>query len=516
MRYLVTGSQMKEVDSYTIRQIGIPSVVLMERAAFCVAQEIEKRAYKTDKIWAICGTGNNGADGIAAARMLHLKGYTVSVILTGSRFKGTEEYRLQLAIAENLGMEIMEYGEFVPGKCDIIIDAVFGVGLSRDVEGSLKEVLNQIPLCYARLVAAVDIPSGIHADTGAVMGAAVKADVTVTFGYEKFGTMLYPGRAYSGQVVVADIGFPAVSLERLKPSAFTYDRSDLNRIPVRAAYSNKGTFGRVLVVAGSRNMSGAAYLSALAAYRTGAGLVKLFTVEENRVVLQTALPEAIITTYDPEEALSLTPGFVSLLEEVCQWASVIVFGPGIGQEEYVKNLAEQVLANAYVPIILDADGLNVIAAHQELTGYFTENIIVTPHLGEMSRLTGSAVSNISGQLLTTAREYADRFGITCVLKDAVTVAALRDGRTYVNASGNSSMAKAGAGDVLTGIIAGLLALGMEETEAASMGVYLHGLAGDYMRQRESEHSLLARELADAVKEVMKQKQSEDRSNDESI
>jgi NAD(P)H-hydrate epimerase len=336
------------------------------------------------------------------------------------------------------------------------------------------------------------------------MGIALPADITVTFGYEKLGTMLYPGKGYSGQVKIADIGFPDISLKRIEPEYFTYECSDKKLIPTRPSYSNKGTFGKVLVIAGSENMSGAAYLSALAAYRTGAGLVKLFTVEENRTVLQTQLPEAIITTYQREEVLAMTDDFKALLEEQCQWADVIVLGPGIGQEPYVENLTEAVLEGAFVPIIIDADGLNAIANNPQLTNYFTENMIITPHLGEMARLTGSSVTNIQKNLITTAREYADRFGITCVLKDAVTIAADKDQKTYVNASGNSSMAKAGSGDVLTGIIAGLLALGLEEEKAASLGVWLHGLAGDKVREVNGEHSLLARELAEAIPVIMQQ------------
>ena len=415
--------------------------MLMEQAAAAVVREVQKKAEKKDRIWAVCGTGNNGADGIAAARLLHLKGYTVTVILAGTKENGTDEYRKQLAIAERLGVNLIEYSDFIPGRCELVIDAVFGVGLSREVSGVYRDLLATLSGCGASWVVAVDIPSGIHADTGEIMGTALKADVTVTFGYEKLGTLPYPGRAW---------------------------------------------------------------LSAMAAYRMGAGLVKIFTVEENRAVLQTSLPEAIITTYDPEEAQASTVRFQTLLEAQCEWASVIVLGPGIGQEPYTRNLVETVLANAYVPIILDADGLNTIAAFPELTNYFTENIIVTPHLGEMARLTGSPVEDIRRRLIPAAREYADRYGITCVLKDAVTVAALKDQRTYINTSGNSSMAKAGAGDVLTGIIAGLLALGMEESDAAAMGVYLHGRAGDLVRLQSGEHGLLARELTEALADILKE------------
>ncbi len=485
MRYLVTGGQMKQVDRYTIENIGIPSLVLMERAALAVAEEVMKHGQKTDRIWVLCGNGNNGADGVAAARMLHLKGYKVFALLVAGKEKGSSEYLTQVSIAEHTGVNLAGFSDLIPGTCDILIDALFGVGLDREILGRYREILETIRRCQPKFTVAVDIPSGIHSDTGQIMGIALKADITVTFGYEKLGTMLYPGE----------------SIERLKTEYFTLDPEDVKQLPKRPAYSNKGSFGKVLVVAGSKNMSGAAYLSALAAYRTGAGLVKIFTVEENRTILQTGLPEAIITTYEAEEAEAGTERFKELLVKQCEWATAIVLGPGLGQEGYVRNLVEEVLANAYVPIVLDADGLGTIASNPELTSYFTENIIVTPHLGEMARLTGSAVETIQKQLITTAREYADRFGITCVLKDAVTIGALKDQRTYVNGSGNSAMAKAGSGDVLTGIIAGLLALGLEESDAAAFGVWLHGRAGDMVKEKQGEHSLLARELVEEIHSI---------------
>lgn len=505
MRYLVTGGQMKAIDRYAMETIGIPSLVLMEQAAAAVMREVLKKAKKHDRIRVVCGSGNNGADGIAAARLLFLKGYGVTVILADSPEGGTKEYQKQIEIAKNLGMELFEYNDFIPGRCEIIVDAIFGAGLSRKVEGTCRDLIAALLECGPAYVVAVDLPSGIHADTGEVMGIALKADVTVSFGYEKLGSMLYPGRSFCGRVVVADIGFPAINREGRDFTAYTLEPRDLSLLPERPAYSNKGNFGKVLIVAGSENMSGAAYLSGLAAYRTGAGLVKIFTVEENRAALQTALPEAVLAVYDPEEAGEPCGHFTELVTEQCQWADVIVLGPGIGRKPYTKNLVEGVLANAYVPIILDADGLNAVACHPELAGYFTENIIVTPHLGEMARLTGRTVEEIREGLIPAAREYAERYGITCVLKDAVTVAALKDQRIFINHSGSSAMAKAGAGDVLTGILAGLLALGLGEADAAAMGVYLHGLAGDLVKRKTGEHGLLAREIAEAAAKVMEEK-----------
>ncbi len=507
MRTLVTGKQMKAMDSWTIETIGIPSLVLMERAALAVAREVEARAQKHEKIWCACGCGNNGADGVAAARMLHLAGYPVVVVYVGDREAGSREFQLQAAIAERLGISLIAFSEFIPGRCDVLVDAVFGVGLSRPVAGEYREFLEMLQNAQPRLTLAVDMPSGISSDTGRVMGCALRADVTVTFGWEKLGSVLFPGRSYAGQVIIADIGFPAEAVKSAPGAqegvrAFCLDESDRGEVPHRPAYSNKGTFGRVLIAAGSRNMGGAAFLSGLAAYRSGAGLVKVFTDQANRSFIQTRLPEAILETYDPEDFARDPERMRGLLESCCGWADAVVVGPGLGQEPWAKDLVEMVLTTACTPIIVDADALNLIAGYPELTAYFTENIVITPHLGEMARLTGKTVEEIREALPETAAAYAEHYGITCVLKDAATVTAMRDGRICVNTSGNSAMAKAGSGDVLTGVIAGLIAQGMEESLAAPMGVYIHGLAGDLWRRENGAHGLLASELAKQVGKVL--------------
>lgn len=512
MRPLLTGQQMKEVDRAAIREIGIPSMVLMERAAMAVVEEVKKRASKKDVIWCACGCGNNGADGVAAARMLALEGYSVIAVLVGDRQKGSGEFQAQASIAEKLGISLIEYRDFIPGRCDVLVDAVFGVGLSRPVTGEYEAFLTMLEQSGARVRIAVDIPSGISSDNGQIMGKALKADVTVTFGWEKLGTALYPGKEYAKQVVIAPIGFPEAALETARKRwreaeaeeimAFAYEPKDRARVPARPPYSNKGTFGKVLIAAGSQNMGGAAYLSALAAYRTGAGLVKILTAEENRSFLQARLPEAILETYDPAHFADNPKEYQERLEADCEWADAVVLGPGLGKEGCGEYLVEMILTLACSPIIVDADALNIISMNPHMTGYFTENIIITPHLGEMARLTGETVKEIKEDLVLTAKEYASRFGITCILKDAVTIGALRDGRTYVNTSGNSGMAKAGSGDVLTGVIAGLIAQGMDETEGAILGVYLHGLAGDRLCKEKGAYGLLAGELADEVGAVL--------------
>ncbi|MEY8337098.1 NAD(P)H-hydrate dehydratase [Lachnospiraceae bacterium 62-35] len=511
MKYLVSGSEMKEIDRYTIEEIGIPSLVLMERAAMKVAEEAEQLASASDEILVVCGTGNNGADGIAAARMLWEKGFHVSVLSVGHKENQTRERKLQLEIAERLGVPVWEYGEVFPKTCDILIDALFGVGLTRPIEGLYKDMIELLSAIRPKKTIAVDIPSGIHAGTGAVMGCAFCADVTVTFGYEKLGTALYPGREYSGIVKIVDIGFPKKSreavAEKLFPGqiVFALEREDLRKIPRRPSYSNKGTFGKVLIIAGARNMAGAAYLSALGAYRTGAGLVKVMTVEENRLIIQEKLPEAVVITYNPDQILGDIQErnhFSLKLELLCREMDAVVLGPGMGQEPYVRELVKSVMCLVCSPVILDADGLNTIAANPELTGYYTENIIITPHLGEMARLTGKSIKEIQEDLIGTAEDYAKKYGLTCVLKDAVTITADREGQIAVNQTGCSAMAKGGSGDVLTGMIAALIAQGMEEGEAARMGVFFHGLCGEYAAFCKGSRGVLAHEIADAAGMVL--------------
>ena len=507
MEILLTGEQMKRVDQDTIQRIGIPSLVLMERAALAVAEEADrlmKAAYPERKpeelrILAACGTGNNGADGIAAGRILHGWGYDVTVLLAGNPEHASPENQLQKEIASRLFVPVEEASSYVTGTCQLILDALFGIGLTRPVEGAYKELIQLLQEKKASgeaRVIAVDIPSGIHSGTGAVLGTALEADVTVTFGFGKTGLYLYPGRTWAGRTVIADIGFSSQSLDHSGWDARRMTREDLARLPKRAADGNKGTFGRVLVIAGSKGMCGAAYLSALAAYRTGAGLVKVLTVPENRAILQTRLPEAIVETYETEEPEA--ESFRKEIERHCDWADVIVLGPGLGREKYVAYLTELVLSYAYVPVVLDADGLNAVATHPYLTRYFTENIIVTPHMGEMSRLCGCTVEELKADPVRAAKEYSSRNSAVCVLKDAATVTADKDGDVWVNTSGCSAMAKGGSGDVLTGVIAGLLARGMEGAEVAALGVYLHGLAGEMAAARHGQQGVLAEEIADCV------------------
>ncbi len=506
MRILVDSAQMKQCDRNTIEHFGIPSLVLMERAALGVTEEIERRlgAYRAKADlggsgWArpraytalvACGFGNNGGDGLAVARMLWQKGYAVTVVMPPEMKRMSEETKVQRGILEKYQIPLCS--QMPEGEFDVVVDALFGIGLTRELTGEYREYVKEMNGKQG-LKVAVDIPSGIHGDTGAVMGIGFQADVTVTFAFAKPGLMLFPGAGYAGEVKVWEIGIDRHSFLTEEPDLFCLEPEDMAGIPARRTRTNKGSYGKVLTIAGQKNMAGAAFLSAKASYLTGAGLVKVMTPEENRVILQQLLPEAILETYaDASENL----------HDSLAWASVIVAGPGLGTGAKAEALIQEVLERAKVPLILDADGLNIVAKHQCWLRGAKGTVIVTPHLGEMARLTGKSVPSIQESMIGIAREFAQENQVICVLKDARTVTALPDGRAWVNASGNNGMATAGAGDVLTGIISGLAAQGMDPQRAAPMGVYLHGLAGDVQAAGQGRYGLMAQDILAGIARVM--------------
>lgn len=494
MKLVATAQQMKDADSYTINSIGVPSLVLMEKAALEVALKTATVYLESDrnkKIIAICGMGNNGADGVAAARLLKWQGLDACVYLVGNAFKQTAEMKTQLKIAANSGVSVIN--NFNPDEYDIIIDAVFGVGLTRTVKDNYAEIIDQINSSSAVKIA-VDVPSGIDATTGKVFGTAIKADYTVTFGYNKVGLVLFPGRTYAGAVTVADIGFAPDALNE-KETSFTYLPEDLTVIPKRRARTNKGSYGKTLVIAGSEDMSGAACLSGLAAYRSGAGLVNICTHINNTDIIKKNVPEAIVSGYDNID-------YMDKIENLQKKATYIVLGPGLSTDNTAEGIVKQVLSDYTKPVVVDADALNIIAGSKEPVDISGGNVIVTPHIGEMVRLTSSDKSIILNDIVGTAKNYAIKNNCVCVLKDAVTVVASPNGRIYLNSSGNNAMAKAGSGDVLTGIIAGMLSQGMELYDAACMGVYVHGLAGDAARDALGEYSVMATDIINCISKIL--------------
>ena len=497
---------MKAIDRYNIETIGIPSLVLMERAALAVVQEVEIRCPSGGQITVFCGYGNNGADGLAAARMLALHGYSVQVILVGDPERATAEWQVQKAILDRLGIPSCtgdELPEYPVKESAFLIDALFGIGLTRPLSGVQEEIVRQINESGVP-VAAVDIPSGIHAGTGQVLGTAVKADVTVTFGYEKLGLLLYPGARYAGEAVTADCGF-ASSPELLKEEAegklfHVFEPGEAGKIPKRRPDGNKGTFGKVLLIAGSVGMGGAAYLSGLAAYRSGAGLVRIVTPEENIPIIQILLPQAIVTGYDGTAGRTVSE---TEIREWITWADAVVIGPGISKSAAAEAVLRAVLTYRNgKKTVLDADALNLLADHQELMEELDQQVILTPHQGELSRLLGVSIKQLKEDPVRAAEALYQKTGAVCVIKDARTLI-VSENRRYLNRSGNDGMAAGGAGDVLTGILGAFLASGMDVAQAAETSVWLHGLAGDRAAEQFGRHAMTAKELADSIGEILK-------------
>lgn len=496
MERLVTAYEMQQFDTYTINKVGLPALVLMERAALACIAQLELQSVNLSKVAVCCGYGNNGGDGIAIARLLKLKNIDVTLYLVGDSTRSTAEVAKQLNIAHAYQVPIITTLPSDLSQYGVLIDALFGVGLSRDIGGDFSAIIHMINQSGA-YVMAVDMPSGITADTGQILGIAVKADMTVALAYKKLGLVLYPGAQYAGKVMLADIGIYA---NQPPVSYYSYSPSDLaEKLPKRADYANKGTFGKVLVIAGSSHISGAAYFSAKAAYRTGSGLVHIYTPHANRDILSTQLPEALITTYQPDHIDE------SKLSELIQWASVIVVGPGMGMSVTALQILTQVLVSAHQPIVIDADGLNMLAQDLSLLNKHRCSVFVTPHLGEMARLLNTDISVIASHLITSAKQFSQQYQVTCILKDTRTVITMANSNaTYINQSGNNGMATGGSGDVLTGILAGLIAQGIALDIAAPVSVYLHGLAGDNAAKKNGQYAMLASDIIDHLSDVMTQ------------
>ena len=501
MEYLTDSRQAKAIDTYTIGQTGIPSLVLMERASLAVAACAEKMAAsfsgKGTAICSVCGSGNNGGDGIAAARILFGRGYDVTIVLACQREKMSEDGRRQLAIAENMAVPVVNEADL--GAYNIIIDALFGIGLSRDVQGHYAEwiqSMNEAGRNGSRIIA-VDIPSGIHTDTGAVMGTAVCADATVTFGYMKLGMVFYPGASYAGKIFCEDIGFDRQAEKAAGLRYVTYTLKDRERLPLRRPDSNKGTYGRVLVAAGSRNMAGAACFSASAAYRMGSGLVTVYTSESNRMIVQGIIPEAVLKTYDDDEP------DMQVLEEQISGCSVIVLGPGLGRSRAAETIVRTVMEKAACPLVIDADALNILSEHPQWMASCHAPAAITPHLKELSRLTGHNIQYLKENLVQVCEDFSQQNGVICIAKDARTIVVDDSETIYVNMSGNNGMSTGGSGDVLTGMIAGLCAQGMSLESASRLGVYLHGLAGDLAAERMGVHAMTASDILKAVPDLLK-------------
>lgn len=494
MQLWVNATQMKAADQYTIQKLEVPSLELMEHAAQACVQVLEDEKVDLSHVCVVCGSGNNGGDGFAIARILQNNRYSVETFCVGNPEHYTEETQEQMHRLQECGGKIT-YGMPQEDSYSVIIDAVFGVGLSRKVEGRYRQVIEQMNRMRGTKFA-VDIPSGLSATTGCILGCAFKADYTVTFQLKKIGLELSQGRTMAGRVIVPDIGISTDSICEDQEIVRTAGKDIYRKmLPDRPEDSNKGTYGRLLVIAGSKGMAGAAYLNAHAAYMTGAGLVRIYTSSDNREILQTLLPEAIITTYEEynkEELLSLLT-----------WADGVCIGSGLGMSRLSEKILKTVIEYVKVPCLIDADGLNLLAENKNYLNQMAERrFVITPHMKEMSRLTGISVEELKADRIQILKDFISRYRITCVLKDSRTLIASEEKGIRMNLTGNSAMAKAGSGDVLAGVISGWMVQGKEAEDAAELGTYIHGLSGDLAKFEKGVYSVMARDLIEYISKAL--------------
>ena len=494
MQLWVNAAQMKAADQYTIQKLEVPSLELMEHAAQACVQVLEDEKVDLSHVCVVCGSGNNGGDGFAIARILQNNRYSVETFCVGNPEHYTEETQEQMYRLQECGGKIT-YGMPQEDSYSVIIDAVFGVGLSRKVEGRYRQVIEQMNRMRGTKFA-VDIPSGLSATTGCILGCAFKADYTVTFQLKKIGLELSQGRTMAGKVIVPDIGISTDSICEDQEIVRTAGKDIYRKmLPDRPEDSNKGTYGRLLVIAGSKGMAGAAYLNAHAAYMTGAGLVRIYTSSDNREILQTLLPEAIITTYEEynkEELLSLLT-----------WADGVCIGSGLGMSRLSEKILKTVIEYVKVPCLIDADGLNLLAENKNYLNQMAERrFVITPHMKEMSRLTGTPVEELKADRMQILKDFISRYRITCVLKDSRTLIASEEKGIRMNLTGNSAMAKAGSGDVLAGVISGWMVQEKEAEDAAELGTYIHGLSGDLAKFEKGVYSVMARDLIEYISKAL--------------
>ena len=500
---LVTAQEMQDLDRITIEEVGVPGVVLMENAGQAVvdtALEILEDNYQAEVI-VLAGKGNNGGDGFVVARLLANLGVEVKVFILGETAQISGDAKINLNILHKLRFTIEELQNqedlerLIPSleEADLIIDGILGTGIKGELRGLVPDLI-KIVNDVETSVLAIDIPSGLNADSGRIHGIAIKADRTVTFALPKLGLLLYPGRDYVGGLEVADISIPdqVIDGKEIKRELIT-PKLSRKLLPKREAFSYKGTYGYALVVAGSVGMTGAAKLSGLAALKSGAGIVTLGIPKSLNSILEEKLTEVMTKPLPESRKGSLSLNALSNIKELSQKADVMAIGPGLSQNEEMTYILHDILSTVKIPLVIDADGLNAIN-DLKLLAEREAPTVLTPHPGEMARLTESSIKDIQKDRVKVATQLAQDLDITLVLKGAATLVALSDGKVYVNSTGNSGLATAGSGDVLTGIITGLIAQGLSSDNAAVLGVFLHGLAGDLQLEAETVHTLVASDL----------------------
>ena len=493
MKTVVTAKQARDFDNHVINELNVPGLLLMENAAHAVTAAVLPH---TGDVLILCGTGNNGGDGLAVLRQLvmHKRNAIAVIIGDADRLRSDARINYDAAMAQGCNVfsasdpsELEEIADTY--GCDIIVDALFGTGLDRDAGGTYADVIGWANTKPAYRIA-IDLPSGVNSDNGMVMGCAFRADETVTFQSIKRGHLLFPGRSFCGRVSVSPVACGDIDTDE-----FLTETKDLREIlSCRRADSHKGTYGKVLIIGGAREYAGAAVLTALAAQRIGAGLVKVICSGQTKAALLTAAPEVMACAVE---------GFntdIPDLADHIKWADVIAVGMGAGHDAGLPALMEMLLASKK-RIVIDADGLNCISNNPYLLDKLHEKCVLTPHIGEFSRMTGLSSEEINSDPAECAREFAKKYNVTLLLKSATSITAPPQGRLYYNTAGNSGLAKGGSGDTLSGLIAGLLAQRMELPNAVYIAAHFQGVAAEIADM--PEQVMAATDVSKAYAEVIK-------------
>ncbi len=499
---IVTAEEMKRLDRYAIETIGILGAVLMENAGRSLFSEMVRQepTLSNQTILVACGGGNNGGDGLVISRYLHEAGVKVTVAMIGCREPSTQDAKENFQSLRKMGVQpiAVESLKALPNLSTfhVIVDALFGTGLERPLSGFFLEFVNAVNASKAKIYSA-DIPSGLHADTGEMLGGAVRADVTVTFGFKKRGFFLGDGPNVVGEIVVADISIEEAWADKIGAAQLfeTSPKEVASFFPKRKYNAHKGTYGHVLIVGGSAERSGAVVLASLAALRSGVGLVTAAVPKSAHEIIKQQIVEGM-TELLPDENGKLTSDALPSLLAVAKSKDAVVIGPGLILHPGLQDLLDSFVSKLEIPIVLDADGLNAYGT--KITSRKWKNTIFTPHPGEMSRLMGISTKEIEADRIGFAESLRSRTGATIILKGAYSVIAQSGGKTYLNPTGNPAMATAGMGDVLSGIIGAYLAQGLSADNAALVGAYHHGLAGDRAAVRIGPKGLLARDVIEEL------------------
>jgi len=511
MEPLVTAEQMRACDTFAIRTLGVPALVLMENAGRAVAMAVERYlGSPVGKVVAVvCGKGNNGGDGFVAARHLAYSGAQVMVLFGGRPTEIRGDAAVQYKILKNIvhhgtnnRIRMLSYspnGLNQVKRPDAIIDALFGTGFTGAVRKPYDRVIDWMNAQNVPIIA-VDVPSGLNSDSGCVENIAVRATETVTMGLKKIGLLIGRGPEYAGKITLEHIGMPNYVLPLAGVKTFLVQRSDVrDRLPKRPFHAHKHSVGKIFVLAGSRGLTGAASMTAQAAMRMGAGAVVLGTPRSVYAILARKLTEVMTEPLADTEEGTVSSEAYPVIKKYVEWSDAIIIGPGLGRHPETQSLVVRLVQEINKPLLLDADGLNAFTGKASiLASSENRRIVITPHAGELSRLIDVPSSDIEDNRVDVARASAKRLGVIIVLKGAPTVTATPDGDVIVNATGNPGMATAGSGDVLSGIIGTLLSQKMLPAAAAYCGVYVHGFAGDLAKESLGERALMAMDILQKI------------------